>query len=126
MGELIPQEFRKIEFKNNGLGSMPALRIKCPVCLAPPGYACSYVRGAKGTPSTFHYQRTMAAPAKITRRDCINNRLEPKEKKYVPRDKESGRSRGVHEDGWISGNCTRLLHSQCFSLKCSCKCHKKT
>jgi len=126
VGELKTKEFRKIEFKNNGLGGMPALRIECPVCHAPSGYACVFPDSRiRFKSTTFHYLRTQAAPIQVTSRDCIKNRLEPKAKKYVPRDKELGRGRGIHEDGWISGNCTRLLHYKCFSLKCSCKCHKK-
>ena len=127
MGELIVQEFKKIEFKKNGRGSMSALRIECPACHAPAGYGCLLPDARlRYKSTTFHYQRTQMAPVKMTKRNCINNILGPKAKKYVPRDKELGRGRGVHEEGWISRNCTRLCHSQCFSLKCSCKCHKNT
>lgn len=121
MGELIPQEYKKIEFKKNGQGSMPALRIECPVCHAPSGYACSYSRGAKGAPSNFHYQRTMAAPSPITKNDHIAKlgTLKVKKKKTVDK------GRGVHEEGWISGNCTGSHHYGCYSLNCSCRCHKE-
>ena len=127
--DLIPQEFKKIEFKKNGLGSMRALRIECPVCHAPPGYACSISKTSVPMVlrnTIFHYKRTLLSPTSMGPCDCIKNILNhPKKKLYVPRDKERGRGRGVHEEGWISGNCTRLLHSQCFSLKCSCRCHKE-
>ena len=35
-----------------------------------------------------------------------------------------GRSRGVHPKGWISGNCARSSHSNCYQLACFCECHK--
>jgi hypothetical protein len=37
---------------------------------------------------------------------------------------DDGRGRIKHPEGWISGNCLHGRDSICFSIQCSCKCHK--
>ena len=87
--------------------------VSCPACGAPPGMVCSSRYGI-----IVHKARLDAAPIIATRT----------QKSYRPPDKPKpkklpmGSARGIHETGWVSGNCKSGRHWQCFSLSCSCEC----
>ena len=93
-------------------------RVPCPKCKQAAGEGCFPVVHA-------HAARVRLASAMgfepkanligLTTPKCL------KKKEVKPR---RGAAKGIHEAGWISGNCKASIHQNCFSLACSCSCHR--